>query len=60
MDACNRLMASSGLDGKLRVWHFKAQALQGELGVGSPAACMAHHPATSLIAVAGDDLDIRM
>lgn len=59
-DACNKLLVSTGLDGKLRVWHFKQQSLQGEVGVGSPVACMAHHPATSLVAVAADDLAIRM
>lgn len=60
VDACNKLLVSTGLDGKLRVWHFKQQSLQGELAVGSPVACMAHHPATSLVALAGDDLTVRM
>lgn len=60
VDACNKVLVSTGLDQHLRVWGFKQQALQGELHVGSPVACMAHHPATSLVAVAGDDLHIRM
>lgn len=60
VDACNKVLVSTGLDQHLRVWGFKQQALQGELHVGSPVACMAHHPATSLVAAAGDDLHIRM
>ncbi|KAL3149179.1 hypothetical protein ABBQ32_002010 [Trebouxia sp. C0010 RCD-2024] len=59
-DACNKVLVSAGLDGQLCIWDFKRQRLQGEVGVGSGVACMAHHPATSLVALAGDDLVLRM
>ena len=59
-DACNKVLVSTGLDGRLCIWDFKQQRLQGEVAVGSAVACMAHHPATSLVAVAGDDLVLRM
>jgi len=59
-DACNRLVASAGLDGVLRVWSFSKRTLQKEIPVGSAVAKMAHHPSTSLVALACDDLTIRM
>ena len=59
-DACNKVLVTTGLDGRLCIWSFKQQRLQGEVAVGSAVACMAHHPATSLVALAGDDLVLRM
>ena len=59
-DACNKLLVSTGLDGRLCMWDFKQQRLQGEVAVGCAVACLAHHPATSLVALAGDDLMLRM
>lgn len=59
-DACNKMLVSTGLDGRLCIWDFKRQKLQGEVAVGSAVACMAHHPATSLVALAGDDLVLKM
>ena len=59
-DACNKVLVTAGLDGRLCMWDFKQQRLQGEVAVGSAVACMAHHPATSLVALAADDLLLRM
>ncbi|DBB09195.1 TPA: hypothetical protein ACH3X3_007787 [Trebouxia sp. C0006] len=59
-DACNKVLVTTGLDGRLCMWDFKQQRLQGEVAVGSAVACMAHHPATSLVALAADDLVLRM
>lgn len=59
-DACNKVLVTASLDGQLRIWDFKQQRLQGEVAVGSPVACLAHHPATSLVALAGDDFILRM
>lgn len=59
-DACNKVLVSAGLDGRLCIWDFKQQRLQGQVAVGSAVGCMAHHPATSLVALAGDDLVLRM
>ena len=53
-------MASAGLDGVLRVWNFAKRTKRGEIAVGSPVGRLAHHPSTGLVALACDDLVIRM
>ena len=59
-DACNKVLVTAGLDGRLCMWDFKQQRLEAEVAVGCAVACLAHHPATSLVALAGDDLILRM
>lgn len=59
-DACNRYVASAGLDGVLRVWDFSQREKRGEVAVGSAVAKMVHHPGTGMVALACDDLVIRM
>ena len=59
-DACNKVLVTASLDGRLCIWDFKQQRLQGQVAMGTALGCMAHHPATSLVALAGDDLVLRM
>ncbi|KAK9819682.1 hypothetical protein WJX72_001066 [[Myrmecia] bisecta] len=59
-DACNKLMVSCGRDGFIRVWHFKNRKMEAEIDVGQPILKMCHHHNSGLLAVATDDLTIRM
>lgn len=60
VDACNRYLVSAGWDGKLRAWDFTKRRLKGTLDCGSPVTRMCHHADSALVAVACDDLLIRM
>lgn len=59
-DASNRYTVSAGLDGAVRVWNFTERTLVGQVLVGSPVTLLAHHCATGLVAVACDDMIVRM
>lgn len=59
-DSCNRLVATAGADGFVRVWDFKKRTLQAEIRVGAAVARVCHHPGTGLMAAACEDNVIRM
>lgn len=59
-DSCNRLVATAGADGYVRVWDFKGRGLRAEIRVGAPVARVAHHAGTCLMAAACEDHVIRM
>ena len=59
-DSCNHTLVSAGYDGWLRVWDFKMCRMSLEIQVGSALSKLAAHPGTALIAVAADDLILRM
>lgn len=59
-DSCNRLVATAGADGYVRVWDFKGRGLRAEIRVGAPVARVAHHAGTGLMAAACEDHVIRM
>jgi U3 small nucleolar RNA-associated protein 21 len=60
VDACNRSMVTAGIDGWLRVWDFKKRAMLMELEVGCAVNRLAAHAGSALVAVACDDLVLRM
>ena len=60
VDAVNRYLVSTGSDGALRAWDFSKRRLKGTLDCGSPVSRMCHHADSALVAVACDDLHIRM
>lgn len=59
-DSCNRYVVSGGYDGILRIWDFKKFGLKGEIAVKVPMSKLTHHATTGLVAVACDDLTIRV
>ncbi|CAG9464933.1 unnamed protein product [Pedinophyceae sp. YPF-701] len=59
-DPYNRHAVSAGRDGVLRVWAFKRRALLREVACGSPVVHMKHHRPSSLVALAGADLALRV
>lgn len=60
VDACNRYLITSGWDGKLRSWDFNKRRVKGTLECGSTITRMCHHSDSALVAVACEDLLIRM
>ena len=60
LDSCNRLLVSVSLGGELCTWDFPQRRQQSRLAVGSPVTHLAHQPATALVAVACQDLSVRM
>ena len=44
----------------VRAWDFSKRRLKGTLDCGSPVSRMCHHADSALVAVACDDLHIRM
>ena len=59
-DSFNQLLATCGLDGRLRVWGFKQQALQTDLEVGSTPTHLRLHAASMLAALVCDDRVLRL
>ena len=59
-DSFNHTLVSAGFDGWLRCWEFKKCRMGLEIQVGSAISKLAAHPGTALIAVAADDLVLRM
>jgi U3 small nucleolar RNA-associated protein 21 len=59
-DGCNRYLVSGGLDGMLKVWSLKTRKLVREMSLGSKISKLTFHPNTCLVAVACDDLSIRI
>ena len=59
-DSCNRLAATAGRDGFIRIWDFKKRALKAEIRVGCPVTRVCHHAGTGLMAAACEDNVIRM
>ncbi|BDA46919.1 probable guanine nucleotide-binding protein subunit beta-like protein at C-terminar half [Coccomyxa sp. Obi] len=59
-DACNKLLVTGGLDGRLRMWAFKGRQMQSEVAMGSNPTRLCHHANSALLSVACDDLVIRM
>lgn len=59
-DGCNRYLVSGGLDGLLKVWNLKSRNLIRELPLGTKVSKLTFHPSTCLVAVACDDLSIRV
>ena len=59
-DSCNRLVATAGQDGFIRVWDFKKRVLKAEIRVGCPVTRVCHHAGTGLMAAACEDNVIRM
>lgn len=59
-DSSNRQLVSVGGDGWLRVWSFRQGQLLREIRIGSRPTRLAAHPGTALVAVACDDLVLRM
>ena len=53
-------MVSVSLGGELCTWDFAQRQQQSRLAVGSPVTHLAHQPATALVAVACQDLSVRM
>ncbi|GBF88408.1 hypothetical protein Rsub_01120 [Raphidocelis subcapitata] len=61
VDGANRLLVTLGaVDGALRVWDFKRQALLSEVAVGGGATHLALHPGSGLAAVACSDAVVRL
>jgi U3 small nucleolar RNA-associated protein 21 len=61
VDGANRLLVTLGaVDGALRVWDFKRQALVTEVAVGGGATHLALHPGSGLAAVACSDAVLRL
>ena len=59
-DGCNRYMVSGALDGLLKVWNMKSRKLIREMNMGSRITKLSLHPSTCLVAVACNDLAIRI
>lgn len=59
-DACNKLLVTGGLDGRLRMWAFKGRQMQNEVALGSSPMRLCHHANSALLSVACDDLVIRV
>ncbi|TMW68031.1 hypothetical protein Poli38472_007703 [Pythium oligandrum] len=62
VDALNAQVVSAGIDGKLKFWDFRTQALlfQIDLGNDSPISQIELHRDSNLLAVASDDQVIRV
>lgn len=59
-DACNRFVASAGLDGALRIWSFSKRSLLSEVPTGAPVERGALHRGSALLALAGADRAVRV
>ncbi|BFZ56439.1 rRNA-processing protein utp21 [Savitreella phatthalungensis] len=60
VDALNDTVVTASLDGHLRFYDFRTGLLKGTLDIGSGIAILRHHARADLIAVACDDLGLRV
>lgn len=59
-DVCNRIVVTTSLDGSIKFWKFASGELLHDLDCGSPISLSLLHKDTNLLAIALDDLTIKV
>ncbi|CAG8441205.1 6972_t:CDS:10 [Diversispora eburnea] len=59
-DSLNRILISSSLDGTVKIWDFNSAKLLHTINVISPITILKFHTMNDLLAIATDDLGIRV
>lgn len=59
-DANNRRVVTSSIDGTIKLWDFNDARCLSTVDIGSPVSRMLLHASNNLLAVAADDLCVRI